>query len=97
MTIDAVVVDLGSKGAGLGVWQTFAEYSHTVLARLVGWVWFCDYKCSLIVLGRPAVNVLSYYEPLNYDPSLLRSQHTRVVRDESGRGTVQLHINAFNR
>lgn len=66
-----------------------ADHSHAV--------WFCDYQCSLIVLGRPTANVLSYYEPLNYDPSLLRSQHTRVARDESGRGTVRLHINAFNR
>ena len=47
-----------------------------------------------------SAHVLSYYEPLNYDSSLLRSQHIRVTRDEvdhSHPQIVKLHLNAFNR
>lgn len=68
---------------------------------------FClGFYCA--VSGRPSFDVLSYYETLDYDPSVLRSQHLRVTRDvPSLRVTrdrsnkvpesVHLHINAFNR
>ena len=50
--------------------------------------------------GRPGldVEVLSYYEALDYDPAVLRDQHHRVAREVGSKpGNVHLHINAFNR
>ena len=51
------------------------------------------------VTGHPSISAFSYYEKLNYDPSVMLSQHARVTREVGGRGhdVVTLNIQAFNR
>ena len=50
-----------------------------------------------LVACRPSVKLFSYYETLDYDPSELAAQHSRVTREaDRGRG-IQLHLHAYNR
>lgn len=58
------------------------------------WIWWIT-----VANGFPSFNTLSYYETLDYDPSLLRNQHHRAVRSaaDEDHGRVRLYLTAFNR